>query len=593
VKPAPAKAETSAATTADASHGTTTQPGDAEDLAASLLADEAKPAAPTEPPKTVTTTCPYCDEEVKFDAALAGKQAPCPNPECRRIIKVPALTKQEKIDWRSTTPGLPTGARRPTEPAPEGAWGSTSKTVVSKEALQEADALPVRRQPITWAGRIRRGLLACAALVLVGLGALWAVNWLGGKKQEKMLGKALAAASQKDGPVKGEGAAVVHYAAGLYHLRRDDRDTVKPDKGDAGSVSQFGLARARLQAAADNPECDAMLIELALAQVGLAGGPEQVGERKRLSWKDTGNELRSTLQAIRAPEAQAEGLRRVTRKLVEKGQAELAEALAAHLGGGPGPLAIVGLEFLRAGDTERAQKVLERMPRRPEKAKGAKDEPATPLTADAVAFLVAQGREKDIPDPKNLKEADQKDMVQAGRAAGLAWLKRPDEAYKEAGKARAAAWRLEALVAIADAPGDDAAVKAAVEAAADQAEKSFGTRGAPAWPVLRLVPIGLRVGVAEDALLALAARVSGKDRVRGWAQLPVCRARLAREGGPADPSLADPVEKGTLAHGLALVELARHNARKNASAGDAVEGWDESLRPFGYAGTALGLQGGD
>src|SRR5262249_55944678 len=163
-----------------------------------------------------------------FDVALAGKQAPCPNPECRRIIKVPALAKQEKIDWRNTTPGVPTGARRPTEPAPEGAGGSTSKTIVSKEALQGADALPTRRPPVPWAEGVRGGLRACAALVLVGLGALWAINWLGGKKQEKLLGKALAAASQKDGPLK-EQAAVVHYAAGLYHLRRDDRDTVKPD----------------------------------------------------------------------------------------------------------------------------------------------------------------------------------------------------------------------------------------------------------------------------------------------------------------------------------------------------------------------------
>src|SRR5262249_52770868 len=163
--------------------------------------------------------------------------------------------------------------------------------------------------------------------------------------------------------------------------------------------------------------------------------------------------------------------RRVTRKLIEKGQADLAETLAAALGGGPRTLAIIGLEFLRAGDSERAQKVLGQMPQRPEKPKDAKEEPGnTPLTVDAVACLVAQGRQKDVPDLKSLKDPEQRDMVQAGRAAGLAWLKQSDEARKEAAKLRAAAgWRLAALVAIADAPGDDAAVKAAAEAAADQA----------------------------------------------------------------------------------------------------------------------------
>src|SRR5207245_717253 len=138
-----APAEPEAAPTTDGVTATTNgAPADVDELAMSLLADEPKPAAPVEQPKTLTITCPYCDEEVQFDIALAGKQAPCPNPECRRIIKVPQLTKQEKVDWRTTASGLPSAARRPTEPTPEGAWGSTHKSYVSKEALEEAEALP-------------------------------------------------------------------------------------------------------------------------------------------------------------------------------------------------------------------------------------------------------------------------------------------------------------------------------------------------------------------------------------------------------------------------------------------------------------------
>src|SRR5207249_4046218 len=240
--PAPqAPAEAEAATTADGSTATTNGvPADVDELAMSLLADESRPAAPVEQPKTFTTTCPYCDEEVQFDVALAGKQAPCPNPECRRIIKVPPLTKQEKVDWRGTASGLPSAARRPTEPAPEGAWGSTHKSYVSKEALEEAQALPSQqREPLTksqWAVRI---LLASAGVGLVVAGTL-------------------------------------------------------------GELSS-----------------DA--------------------------------------------DAQAEGLRRVSRKLIEKGQAVLAEQLAQQLSDGSGALAVVGLEFQRAGEEERVKKLLKQI----------------------------------------------------------------------------------------------------------------------------------------------------------------------------------------------------------------------------------------
>src|SRR5207248_1479533 len=163
---------------------------------------------------------------------------------------------------------------------------------------------------------------------------------------------------------------------------------------------------------------------------------------------------------------------------------------------------------------------------------------------DVVAFLVAKNKPKEVPD---FKQPDLKDMVQAGRAAGLAWAKQAAKARDEARKIRSSAWQLEALVAIADAPGEDAEVQAAVEEAVGVAEKALQspTRLAelgpvaagksprrpdlerPAWAVLRLVPIGLRVGVAEDRLLALAAKISRADRLRGWAELPVFRARLA------------------------------------------------------------------
>src|SRR5262249_54028826 len=112
---------------------------DVESEAASLLADRVSQDEPAEV-KTIDFQCPLCDEMIHVDASLAGRRAPC--RECSRIVKVPELKKQQKKDWRDAGANLPAGARRDTEPAPEGAWGSASAGVVSRAALVEADVLP-------------------------------------------------------------------------------------------------------------------------------------------------------------------------------------------------------------------------------------------------------------------------------------------------------------------------------------------------------------------------------------------------------------------------------------------------------------------
>src|SRR5580698_4495610 len=68
-----------------------------EALAAEAFADEEKRVA-AQPSAKLEFQCPMCDEKISVNAALAGKQAPC--PECRRIIKVPLPKKEEAKDWR-------------------------------------------------------------------------------------------------------------------------------------------------------------------------------------------------------------------------------------------------------------------------------------------------------------------------------------------------------------------------------------------------------------------------------------------------------------------------------------------------------------
>ena len=69
------------------------------------------------------------------------------------------------------------------------------------------------------------------------------------------------------------------------------------------------------------------------------------------------------------------------------------------------------------------------------------------------------------------------------------------------------------------------------------------------------------------------------------------RARLAATGGKADDAWAeDGLDKATAWYGLAREAVARHNAKHDSGVLKDVSTWDEALQPFGYIGTALGLQ---
>src|SRR5437763_1401232 len=143
-----------------------------------------------------------------------------------------------------------------------------------------------------------------------------------------------------------------------------------------------------------------MLIELALAQVDLGGDAGQVSEGKRLAWPDVRKEVVVTLSAIGDLDARAEGLRRVTRKLIEKGQVGLAEELAEQLSDGPGLFAVVGLEFQRAGQEARVQKLLRQVVAQLVAARPKQNVPpplAVKVTPELVTFLEIWDQAKELP----------------------------------------------------------------------------------------------------------------------------------------------------------------------------------------------------
>ena len=162
------------------------------------LADQAEAVAePAPPQQQIEFVCSYCDAKVQVNAELAGKQTSC--PECRRIVKVPLLEKQGPKDWRKVDARRPVGARPEIGPAPEGTWDARSVGTVSREALEEAEAIPQVKKRLTWQQWTKRAVAAAAVLAVVGL-ATWTIfGWRAQAQQTRMLALALEDADKTVG----------------------------------------------------------------------------------------------------------------------------------------------------------------------------------------------------------------------------------------------------------------------------------------------------------------------------------------------------------------------------------------------------------
>ena len=173
---------------------------DLDDLAHSAFADE--PVKPAPVLTQMSFECPWCMEMVSVSTELAGKQTPCPNQECKRIVKVPLLKEDKPKDWRQVDPrsaaaaGLLKGDG--TTDTAEGAWSSSQKTRVSTDSLLEANAIVVKKKPLTAGQWIKRGVAGVAGLVALVFG-IWGISsWMGGNFLDGPLNAALAVADPGD-----------------------------------------------------------------------------------------------------------------------------------------------------------------------------------------------------------------------------------------------------------------------------------------------------------------------------------------------------------------------------------------------------------
>jgi hypothetical protein len=569
----------------------TSLPADVEEFAAAALADQ--PAAPAPAAAApISFNCPQCDEKIQVSGELAGKQTPC--PECRRIIKVPLPVKNEPKDWRKvSTRG--SGFLRDQAPAPEGAWGSTGAGAVSRQALEEAQAIPIDRELLTWQQWARRGTAAVVALVLVGGASWWGIGYWNLSRQRQALSRALEFVDT-DKKLSPDAAAEIHRAAGEYLLRAGQADKARER-----------LQKARALLAADqvpSSEWDAVLIDVAVTQVDLGGEKTDVDSGARVSWDEVEKEIRQTLAQLRSREARLEAVREVNQKLIAKNQGLRAAGIihrlnlpdeAAEL------LALVGLELLRAKETKAAQTLAEQAqalvlapPAAPADGKPPK-RPVPPATL--LALWLALNRPEQAralaAEPGAGPEPDP--AVRIGYAEGLARQGHQEAARKYASLPGLPQGRVQALIAVAGVALENGQTEAArqdLEAAANLIDAELRGRALSPWVFLRLNRLAVQANLGER-VQPLSGSIPD-PALRGRAQLEILRGRLRSCRTQAEEAWAQAVEKESPAHALALEAIARHNAR-HAGAGvqKSVDGWEpDRVRPFGYIGVALGLQDG-
>jgi hypothetical protein len=262
---------------------------------------------------------------VQVAANLAGKQTPCPNPECKRIIKVPLPKAEKPKDWRQMDPrSAAAGLLKNKDEEPDGAWSSAKKSKVSTEALLEAKAVPVKKRPVPTTTWVRRGVVAFVVLLVLGAGTWGTLGWMAGNRLQGPLSDALKPA-EADKLSPAAAADIFRGAGESYTIRNKPADALK----------YFNQARNRWQLPDDKTAADAerdlVLLDIALAIIELSGSTKEIADETRLDWDKIQKELERTLAKFTSDHAKLTALRDIGTVLINKGQPDIAVLLAAHM----------------------------------------------------------------------------------------------------------------------------------------------------------------------------------------------------------------------------------------------------------------------
>jgi hypothetical protein len=564
-------------------------PVDIEAEAAALLSDTPS-AAPAGPAITIDFTCPQCDTELHLPLDLAGKKTSC--PACTRIISVPQPSSEAARNWRQKQEALPSLAKQPDLPAPEGAWGSTEAAGVSREALVEANVIRKKPKPRTLTQKYFLPVMAGCLLLGGGVGAWVISNRREESRELAVLQEALEYAASPEAKQKTVPAArsALFLAAGDYQ-----RSSGKADAA-VRAREQYTQANNLLATGSEqDTERIAALLDVAVAEIELGGEDNEVEKGARLRWDEIHKSLRGILTAVRAGDtAQGDGkmfvLRGVARRLIAHGQAERALTLVRQLYGGSDEFseatAAVGLECLAAGDEKHAREAKNHALAPYTNPARASSRP--PLRASVVALAQALGEKT----PEGTKAIGEDIQILLGQVEGLArkgdWARAREKARPEhiAPVNRFRAEAALAMVAVEKGTGGVEALGDAVDFLAANVHAAADLN----WLLLRLAEVAIEAGVGADRLDKLIAAIPD-PRLRGRAQFLRLRAQAQQGTVPTEEAInAIPDSVGRL---MAWQLLARASTRRDPAWAKSVLDWEQPRRAFASAGIALGLQDHD
>jgi hypothetical protein len=471
---------------------------------------------------------------------------------------------------------------RQDENQPEGAWSSAQKTRVSQDALLEADAIPIEKEPVTVGVWIRRGIIAAVLFVALIGGALGFFSWMANNRLWGPFNAALAAESK----LPPAHAASLQMGVGEFYFLRSDAP-----KG----AEHFRNAYAKFAPPDDKtlPDAERDAVLIALMFVIIDNGAE-TESNSQLDWSTVKKELERTLVRMSSVEARQTALRDVVTRLIASNQTEIALKLVEQMVPPPEPASPSPQEQADPGDDESKPQ--------PSKAKQ-KTHLHSPLGAQQIALLYFLGGKDHNdkahaiahePDPK---AGDFGVIARLGYAEGKARKGQFEVARQIARASGNEMHRFEASLAVAAIAQADKKTTEA-KANAQDALKSFGdlqkpASNVPTWLLIQLTRACARGDMASQAKQVIEA-IPEKDKgARALAQLELLLVQLEATSGPVPVTLLDDyvTSKDTLAYAMVLERIARHNTRlgQRSEALALVNSLDEVNRPFVQIGVALGM----
>jgi hypothetical protein len=556
---------------------------DAEAAALAALMEEAPVAVKTE--KVVEKfkfSCEFCGQEHEVERSQEGKNMRC--GECGKIIRVPKVIKDKPIDWRETNDGKPSLAKRDT-PKLEGA--TEAAKMVSAEAVKEGGGFDFEEEEDPAERRARRIKQIIYGSMFLIVAFVVGRSYLSSRaihKQEGMMERALR---EIEDPVEGakrpDIQAAIHCYAGEYYLRgakkRQDLDA---------SIKHFSQTLGKLQTSSNYPsDHAAMMMELAATMTVLGGEPDQIRDEIRLPWDKVQQKVQQPFVQAQAVDSDQRdwGTRLLTHAFVARGQPTAIYNVAryAYPDRETECAGRVGIELLAMNQKDAATELLAKAPQGQMPA----------LTA----FKMAMGAEPGMAAPPNRGEVTLR--ARLAFAEGYALQGKMDEAKALAERSGPPTDRARALVLIAavelEHRKNSLEATKSLEAAGTILLTELKEERQPGWLMVRIADLSARAGKWEYAQKIADAITD--ESIRAWATLEILRARIV--GVPKSKCddgwvevISDPA-KANLATLMAREEFARHNAAVGETSylNYIEKSWPKGqMKPFGYAGTALGNQ---